>query len=217
VDKIIQGMQTANKPSDYWLSSDIHFPELEDSKSVIHRNNQSVWVHTMQVIDLLILKNPVTLLASLFHDLGKCYVENTGNPSMPRFPCHAIESANIAKMKLTEWQASSYLIDRVNRIILTHMYDIVRPIREKTIRRFIVNIGLDNIENWFALRRADSASYSNHGQYKRYIIDPFYKSVRHYLDRLPSKDNSLQSPSESNVAIVGKDHEINDISLLMEG
>jgi len=214
---IIKGMQIAKRPSDYWVASDTNFPELDASHTIIQRNGQSVWDHTMAVIDALETKNHITLLAGLFHDLGKCSVKNIDNPSMPRFPCHATASANIARIKLTEWQASLYLIDRVMRIVLTHMYDIISVVNEKTIRRFISDVGLDNIENWFMVRRADSASYSQHGQYRKHIIDPFYNCVKEYLETLPYENSPIQLQSEPNIDIRGKECKSDDTFLTTEG
>lgn len=214
IDEIIYGMQAANLPSDYWVTSDIKFPELEASKLILQRNNQSVWNHTMQVIGLLTTKNHITLFASLFHDLGKNYNQSM---SGPRFPGHAIESARIAKTRLTEWGATPYVIDRVIRIVLTHMYDIKGITQEKIIRGFIANVGLDNMENWFVVRIADSASYSQHGKYKRHLIDPFYKTVKNYLSKLPLKDNLLQLQSEPSIVMGGKDYKDDDVSLSVEG
>lgn len=217
IQQILHGMQNSVLPSDYWLISDINFPEIKDAQLVIQRDGLSVWEHTMSVIDLLSIKNPITLLSGLFHDLGKSCVTPANNPSLPKFHGHAIASADIAKIKLNEWQASPHLIDRVIRLVLTHMYDISNATRKKTIRKFIASIGLDNVDNWFTLRKADSASYSKYNKYKKHIIDPFYKVINIYLDELLKEDDQLRLLSKSNVSISGKEVKKKDISLLTKG
>lgn len=222
IQQIIQGMQRSAQPSDYWTTTglQVEFPELEVAHSIINRSfyhNQSVWQHTMGVIDLLSIKNPVTLLSGLFHDLGKSFVQPISLNIHSRCRSHAEVSAYIAKSKLTEWQASPFLIDRVGRLVLTHMYDIKNALQDKTIRKFIADIGQDNIGNWFALRIADSKSYSQHQQYKKHIIDPFFRIVKKYLDTLPKKDDFPQLSSELNRIVTGKDHEGNDVFLSVEG
>lgn len=212
IQQIILGMQKTDSPSDYWLTQDLQleFPELEAVQSVFHRSGQSVWTHTMTVLDFLVTKNPVTLLSGLFHDLGKIKSRQyhihrgrrIGSSRLSQFPGHDVKSASIVRMRLKEWQASSYLIDRVSRIVASHMYDISQNISEKTIRKFVATVGQDNIENWFVLRKADSASYSGYGQYKQYIIDPFYNAVKEYLDGLSQGDSLLQS--NPNITIGGK-------------
>jgi hypothetical protein len=216
IDEIIQGMQVADRPSMYWTSS-TNFSELVSSQYTTQRNGQTVWDHTMAVIDLLTIKNPITLLSGLFHDLGKCRIQPMNDPSLPRFPGHAIESANIAEIKLAEWQATPYIIDRVIRMISMHMYDISNAAKEKTIRKFIADIGQDNIENWFILRIADSCSYALQQQYRNRFIEPFRKAVMLYLDRLPKEDDLLQLQSEPNVTLGGKEYEKKDMFLSMEG
>lgn len=217
IDKIIEGMQNSVCPSDYWLTPGTEFPELEAAQLVVQHNGQSVWEHTMSIIDLLSIKNPITLLSGLFHDLGKSYIPPVNDSLLPRFPNHALISANIAEIKLTEWQASPYLIDRIVRIILTHMYDIVNIIGEKTIRKFVSMVGQDNIENWFVVRKADSASYSQCNQYRQCIIDSFYNTVQKYLDKLPQKDSPSVSLSKPNIIMSGKKCKDDDIFLSTEG
>ena len=188
IQQILHGMQNSVLPSDYWLISDIDFPELKTAQLVMQRNSQSVREHTMLVIDLLSIKNPITLLSGLFHDLGKSCIPSMNDPSLPKFHGHAIASANIAEAKLNEWQASPHLIDRVVRIILTHMYDISNATQNKTIRKFIANIGQDNVNNWFTLRIADSCSYSVKRKHHSHIIESFKDVVMSYLKQQPGTD-----------------------------
>lgn len=203
IDEVIQGMQTANLTSDYWDTANIDLPELTASCSVIQRNGQSVYEHTMLVMDLLTIKNPITLLSSLFHDLGKKNTPPTIHSCgidqlVPRFPNHANESANIARIRLTEWIATHYLIDRVCRLISMHMFDLKNATGEKTVRGFIANVGRDNVDNWFALRIADSRSYAAQQQYRNHYIEPFRKSVTLYLREQPSLGQpKFEKPGET--------------------
>jgi len=175
-------------PSMCWICPSINFPELEATKYVNQKNGQSVWEHTMAVIDLLHDDKDIALLAGLFHDLGKCDIQPVDDPSLPRFPGHPIASANIAEDTLSSWGASDYIIDRVSRIVSTHMYDISNAAREKTIRKFVADVGQDNIGNWFAVRIADSASYSGSKQYYNRYIEPFYSAVLSYLRKQPGTE-----------------------------
>jgi HD superfamily phosphodiesterase len=200
--RVIEGMQHSTLPSDYWSSTDPkpEFPELEASHAITGRNGQSVFDHTMLVIDILSKNKPavniITLLSGLFHDLGKVsaqHIEGAGS----KFPNHNIESAKIVEVRLEAWGASSFVIDRVARLVSTHMYDITNATRDKTVRKFVVDIGLDNVENWFALRIADSRSYSAHRKHYTSIIEPFRKVVMSYLARQPSGDQPTFLPFET--------------------
>lgn len=204
IQQILQGMQNSVCPSDYWLTwvaFSTEFPELESTLFTTQQDGQSVFAHTMSVIDLLSIKNPITLLSGLFHDLGKSYVLPMNDLSLPRFPGHALASANISKVKLTEWQASSYLIDRVFRLVSMHMYDISNAAREKTIRKFVADVGQDNVENWFALRIADSCCYAAQRKYRNHIIKPFKTAVMLYLKQQPGVDQPKFSNSGKSGAI----------------
>lgn len=208
VDEIIDAMKVADLPSDYWINPCVKLPELEVSKSIIQRNNQSVWEHTMLVIDLLIIKNPITLLSGLFHDLGKGYVLPIDSAPSSRFPGHDNQSANIAETWLTKWGATPHVIDSVTRIISTHMFDISDAMREKTIRKFVADVGKNNIQNWFTLRVADSCSYSANKQYQNRFIETFRKAVVSYLEKQPSLDQSIfkQLKGSEGIQIKGVDN-----------
>lgn len=186
IDEIIQGMQQANLPSDYWLTPCVKFPELDAVQIIMQRNGQSVWDHTMSVIDLLTIKNPVTLLSGLFHDLGKGRVVPLGDISISRFPGHDDESAKIAEVRLKKWGATTYLIDRVKRLVSTHMFDLSNAMREKTIRKFVADVGLDNLDNWFVVRVADSRSYAAQQRYRNHFIEPFRRAINAYILQQPS-------------------------------
>ncbi len=216
IDEIIHGMQIANRPSNYW--NDVTFPELEYARSVIQQDDKSVYDHTMSVIDLLSVKNSITLLAGLFHDLGKIYTIQTTDSSQSKFLGHEISSTRIATRRLYEWGASKYLIDRVCRLVMTHMCDIVSITNDKSIRKFIANVGQDNIENWFIVRKADSASYSKYGQHKAYIINPFYLAVMQCRIKSFNMENKpLKLQLKPNIIIGGKQSTNGNASLSVEG
>lgn len=207
MEKIVLGMQMADLPSTYWSCTNIEVPELEKSKTTIQKDSRTVYDHTMSVIDLLTDKNSITLMSGLFHDLGKTYINPIQNFTLRRFPGHEIESAKIADVYMTKWGASSYIKDRVIRIISTHMFDVVDATREKTLRKFVASIGIDNIDNWFVVRISDSRSYSAYYEYKYTLIDPFRKAVIMYLNKQPNlgEPHLEQSDDVRSMQIEGRD------------
>lgn len=187
VEQIVNSMHKANLPSDHWTPANCRvLPELEESQYTIQRNNQSVWEHTMSVIDLLTVKNDITLLSGLFHDLGKVGIPPMDDLSLPRFPGHADESSRIAETRLSEWGATPHTVDRVTRVVAMHMFDISNATRQKTIRQFVANVGVDNIDNWFVVRVADSRSYAEQQKYRNTFIEPFRTAVMSYLGKQPN-------------------------------
>jgi hypothetical protein len=209
IQQIIEKMQEVGFPSTYWIHSKAapEFLELNLAKHTTNKRGQSVFDHTMIVIDFLPIKNPVTLFAGLFHDLGKCYVEPSMDSQVSRFHGHEIKSALIVAMKLAEWGASSDLIGRVMRLVSTHMYDIRDIKTEKAVRKFVADVGRDNIEDWFSLRYADSAAYSGYVRYHDRIIEPFRMKVMLFLEKQSNGDEfELANPGDiGNMRIEGKD------------
>lgn len=209
IQQVVRGMQKLSHPSDYWKTSPIHFPELEAAKRVSQRNNQSVFEHTMSVIDHLSEESAASLLSGLFHDLGKCVVPVGCDPSSSKFPGHPEASAIIAKETLMRWGCAPHVVDCVCRIVSTHMYDIMNGLQEKTIRKFIASVGPKNVEKWFVLRIADSRSYQSHQQYYCQYIQPFKLAVETYLDGQPGVEivsfPEMDSGSSGGIQIKGGD------------
>ena len=203
-EETIRGMTENSLPSTYWENT-IGFTELESSKHVIQSNGQSVWEHTMLVIDILEYKNPITLLSGLFHDLGKCCVKPIDGTHSSRFPGHDLQSARISTEVLRKWNAPINIIDAVFRVIIKHMYDISDALREKTIQKFVADIGRSNVDNWFTLRIADSRAYAEQQKYYNRYIDPFRSAVNKYLNQQPSVNEPKILDVVSGMQIEGGD------------
>lgn len=204
-------MQEVGFPSIYWTNSEVtpEFLELDLAKHTVNKKGQSVFDHTMLVMDLLSRKNPVTLFSALFHDLGKCYIEPSVDSGVPRFCGHEIESVITVTIKLNEWGASEDLKLRVMRLVSTHMYDIKGKKTDKTIRKFVAKVGTDNLEDWFSLRHADSAAYADYSEYADRLIEPFRMRVMSFLEEQPSGDQfELANPEDvGSMRIEGNDAE----------
>ena len=203
--QIVEGMQLADRPSDYWATSPVRFDELEKLKSIMQRNDQTSYDHTMAVLDLLKNKNRVILLAALFHDIGKGYINPVDDPSLPRFPCHAIESVTVIDHLFPLWEIPREIHDQVSRIVETHMIDISHMTAPKTVRKFIAKVGMENIPYWFQLRIADSQSYHKARDYHDNLIQPFYRLVMSYVDNIPGEEEVDKRGGDSAIQIEGGD------------
>lgn len=181
-------MISCANPSEYWLGEHVSFPELEHLQNINQKNGSTVLKHTMTVLDLLKIKNPITLFSALLHDIGKGRVSPSTNNSSSRFPMHEKISAEISRSVLLKWGATTDTINSIVRIVANHMFDIKNIKKERTIRMFVSKIGRHNIENWFILRIADSMSYDRYKQYANQFIGPFYNQVYRYLDKQPSNN-----------------------------
>lgn len=204
-DCIIEMMLMYKKPSDFWTNHKLSFPELEQSKTFQQKNNQTVFQHTMRVLDCLALKNHITLWAALFHDLGKLTTQiiDLSNNTIS-FPNHDQASTLITQETLSAWNEDQYIIDRTMRIIKTHMLDLTQ-ITAKTIRDFVGNVGKDNIENWFVVREADALSYNHNRDRTNQYIKSFRLDVEEYQALLLKKDTLDISMSSTGFEISGEE------------
>jgi tRNA nucleotidyltransferase (CCA-adding enzyme) len=196
---LFSGMTKVSKPSVFWEITKFRFQDLENLKTVNQRNDQTVFDHTMNVLDCLKVKNQITVFSALFHDIGKYQTKKITGDKIS-FIGHQLISAEIAEKRMLAWNTESKVIDSVTGIIKTHMLDIKSNISRGKIRKFIAEIGLGNVENWFTLRRADASSY--HGskdlpasEYQNSIIDPFEKRVLEELKNLDSGSGLQFDPS----------------------
>lgn len=192
VSQVVNGMMNAYPTSSYWSSDRrVVCQYLERAKIHKQRHGVTVFEHTMNLLDNLSTYNSITLLAGLFHDLGKCEVAAIEQPlGASKFQGHVRASVKIVSKQLILWDAKAYLADRVIRIVNTHMFDInSSTFNERTLRRFISLVGLDNIENWFAVRIADSMSYGNFKRYTKRVVMPFRDMVNKYAQKLSRDDD----------------------------
>jgi len=216
-ENIVDAMMDCERPSDYWRTEDnINIVELVATKNIIQRNGESVFEHTMKVIDLLPIKNSITLMAGLMHDIGKAVSEQDTMGALvhanriSRFPGHEIKSADIAKDLLTVLGADQNSADQIIRIVRTHMYDLrfsESSIKNKTLRKFIADIGINNIDNWFSVRIADSMSYSSTDGYVNKYIISFRKNIKNFIDNeiLSGNFSDINTQASVGFEIDGRD------------
>lgn len=135
---------------------DYVIPELIECVGFEQKNpnhNKDVFNHIMEVLDN-IEKDPYLRLAALLHDIGKprCFtVDETGKG---HFYGHHKKSAEMAESILTRLKFDNKTIYTVKLLINEHMsrYEFLR---EKSVKKFINKIGIDNLDRLFKLQIAD--------------------------------------------------------------
>lgn len=194
---IINMMLMHQKPSHVWYNGCLSFEELEQIKKLTQKKGEIVFAHTMKVLDALTIKNSITLWAALFHDLGKLTTKVLSPNGIPFFHGHSEDSVIILRKVLSVWQEDPYIIDRVERIVLTHMLDL-KHANDRTARNLFGKVGKDNIENWFALREADILAYPHTAGYINLYVKDFKKKVELYRTTL-IRNNDLLIPLSDGV------------------
>lgn len=195
---IFQGMISASRPSLLWTQEDSPcLPELTIAHAVMQKGPQSVFCHTMKVLDLIQNKNIVTLFAALFHDLGKVKTVRYGI-GKKNFHGHEMLSEDIARHYLNLWGVDQDTISSVAKIIRSHMFDIY-SCGQKNIRRFIGTVGIKNITNWFDLRIADHLAYTDTSRVNHRIVR-FKNAVKQGLS---SSESQTQHYNKSAMSSLG--------------
>lgn len=131
-------------------------PELLDSIGFEQKNpnhNKDVFCHIMEVLDNS-EKDTILRLAALLHDIGKPKCFTIDKNGKGHFYGHHKISADMAVEILTRLKFDNKTVDTVRLLVNEHMsrYDFLR---EKSIKKFINKVGIDNLDRLFKLQIAD--------------------------------------------------------------
>ncbi|MBN2553188.1 MAG: HD domain-containing protein, partial [Spirochaetales bacterium] len=132
-------------------------PELSACRGVkqgqLHRYD--VYWHLLYSCDAAPRDNLVVRLAALFHDLGKATTREVGADGEIRFHRHEQISAEMAEDILRRLRFPTRVVRRVAHLVAQHMFNYEPRWSDAAVRRFIARIGIENIPDILALRRAD--------------------------------------------------------------
>ncbi len=136
-------------------------PEVEvcfviPQKSPKRHHIYDVGTHLVMSLKHCNSKNPVTRLATLIHDIGKERTfhkdESTG---LITFFNHEVVGAHMAEKIAKRFRLSTEEKDLLIRLVANHQFVVSEELTDNAIRRFIRNVGKENLEEMFELRRAD--------------------------------------------------------------
>lgn len=113
--------------------------------------------HSLRTVDALPSSDPILRLAGLLHDVGKATTGADGH-----FIGHEREGAKLAagvadRLRLARDQAA-----RITRLIRQHMFAYEPIWSDAAVRRFVLRVGADLLDDLFALRMADNAASGVH-------------------------------------------------------
>ncbi len=192
-------------------------PELDLGRGVIQADCRGfhifdVFEHNIYACDGAPKDNLTVRISALFHDVGKVQartVEKIPNPQIPgemleiiHFHKHEIYSAEITRKIMTRLRFPNKLIDEVCHLIEHHMFYFEQNWSDAAVRRFIVRIGMENIENLFELRLADS-----YGQRKIPINanSPSLRNVNELRERIQKVEKEKSALSLKSLKVNGND------------
>jgi poly(A) polymerase/tRNA nucleotidyltransferase (CCA-adding enzyme) len=131
-------------------------PELLDAKGVDQSGHHTtdVWTHSLDALEACPSSDPVVRLATLLHDIGKPTTQLKQGDKFT-FYNHEVIGARIAKNISARLKLSRKDQDRVFVLVRQHMFHYQPQNTDSSIRRFMRNVGLENIDDILDLREAD--------------------------------------------------------------
>lgn len=131
-------------------------PELLKGYGMTQKGHHiyDVWTHSVQSLKYCPSKNPTVRLATLIHDIGKPYVVR-GEGEARTFYNHEMVSAKIAENLANRLKFSN--AEKLKLIILVrwHQFTCDEHQTDSAIRRFIKNVGKENLQDMLDLRVGD--------------------------------------------------------------
>lgn len=154
--------EKSNRPSTMFfrmhelgLLQDI-MPELSACFGVAQNKHHlyDVFSHTLYTLDAVPKEQPLIRWAALFHDIGKVNARKFENGDYT-FHCHEQFSAEIAENIMLRFKFSKKEIDYVINLVKHHMFQHKAEMKDSAIRRFIVSLGEEYIDDILILKYAD--------------------------------------------------------------
>jgi len=135
-------------------------PEVETAFGVEQKSPGRHHIYDVGTHSLLALKycpsaDPITRLATLIHDIGKVKTQRVYPDGRITFYNHEMESTKIAEKIAERLRFSNAQKDKFVRLVRWHQFTVDERQTDSAIRRFIKNVGVENIPEMIALRTGD--------------------------------------------------------------
>ncbi|MFH1971078.1 MAG: HD domain-containing protein [Patescibacteria group bacterium] len=135
-------------------------PELEKTFGVEQKSPGRHHIHDVGTHLFIALKNcksenPVVRFATLIHDIGKPQTYKVLDTGVVTFYNHEVISTRIAENIADRLRFSNKEKDKFIKLVKFHQFTVDERQTDSAIRRFIKNVGKENIEDMLELRVAD--------------------------------------------------------------
>ena len=135
-------------------------PEVEkgfgiEQKSPKRHHIWDVGTHSVKSLQVSKSTDPIVNLAILLHDVGKPWAAKKQKDGTITFYNHEVISATIAQSVAKRLKLSNKNTKRLVTLVRWHQFTVNENQTDKAIRRFIRNVGKENLEDMLTLRRAD--------------------------------------------------------------
>ena len=136
------------------------FVEVIPELSLLERFNQNDPHHIYDALEhtlvaLKVVEPKLELrLATLFHDIGKPFTVTKNSDGTASYPEHAKKSADMAREIMNRMKFSKKIIQRVTKLIECHDFQVPEN-NELRIKSFLTNLGPENIDDLFKIKKAN--------------------------------------------------------------
>ena len=190
----------------------LFIPEFEVCRGCIQGDGRGF--HDFDVMDHLIYacdgapkNNYKVRLAALFHDIGKpsCkrVIENEKDGQLFTFYNHDNEGAKITEKILRRLKFSNEEIADVSHLVKNHMFHYEPSWSDAAVRRFIVRVGLQYMDDLFDLRVADVfGMHNNQVNLRNSTTSENILELKERIEKITEKQNAL---SLKDLCVNGKD------------
>ena len=141
-------------------------------------------------------------LAALFHDIAKPQTKKIIDGNIT-FYNHEKVGAQITKDILTRLKFPNAVIDDVCHLIREHMFNYIPDWTVQAVRRFIIRVGQEYINDLFDLRLADM--YGMHNKPVNYKFSAAVDLLVEFKDRIVAELEKNNALSLKDLAVNGKD------------
>lgn len=139
---------------------EIILPELSKCFGIVQEGPKHDRIYDIGEHCFLSLKHcpsndPLVKFATLLHDIGKVDTYKIAKDGNVTFYNHEVVGAHIAKQICKRFNLSNDQTNKVFNLVRWHMFTINEDQTDASIRRFIKNVGLENVDDMMALRVGD--------------------------------------------------------------
>lgn len=135
-------------------------PELErcfglQQEGPKHDREYDIGEHSLLTLQNTPSKEPIVRFAALLHDIGKPDTHAISDDGNVTFYNHEIIGSRIASEIARRFNLSKKQSEKVFKLVRWHMFTLDENQTDSAVRRFIKNVGLENVDDMMALRVGD--------------------------------------------------------------
>lgn len=135
-------------------------PELEkafgvEQKSPQRHHKYDVGTHLLMSLKECRSSDPLVRFATLLHDIGKPQTFKKQDNGVLTFYNHEVVGSRIANNIMKRLRFSNAETEKMFKLVRYHQFTVDEHQTDSAIRRFLRNVGLENVEDMLTLRVAD--------------------------------------------------------------